>query len=410
MRILYISQYFPPEAGATQTRAFENARYLAAWGHDVTVICEVPNHPAGIVMEGYGRFLNKKRVIQGVNVIYVPVFTSQNKNFLTRLAFYFSFTLSAVLGGSVLLKGKFDLVYATSPPLPAAGAGLCLSRILNTPLFFEVRDLWPDSAVALGELNNRFAVRMAAKLEAACYRTAQKVIAVTEGIRDALIFEKKVPLRKVELIPNGATIDSFKNEADIGRTIRLKSGLDNKFVVLYAGILGIAQGLETLIMAAESLKLKTDIHFLVVGAGPREAQLKSLASGLGLKNIDFLGEYPRKDMPGIYGAADAALVPLAKLKLFEHARPSKMFDAWACETPILLGIRGEAKKLLAECGGGLCYEPEDERDLAAKILAMEAMVPELRHRMGRDARKYIESRHSRRVYAKKLERILRSGR
>jgi len=209
VKILYISQYFPPEAGATQTRAFENARYFQSKGHEVTVLCEIPNHPAGIIFKGYKKYLYKKEILEGIQVLYIRVFTSQKKNFLTRLAFYFSFMTGASLSGMFLLKEKFDLIYATSPPLPAAGAGLWLSLYKKIPFYFEVRDLWPDSAVELGELNNAMVIEMAAKLEQVCYARARKVIAVTKGIEKALKQEKQIPDHRVILIPNGATTDSF---------------------------------------------------------------------------------------------------------------------------------------------------------------------------------------------------------
>ncbi|MBL6996195.1 glycosyltransferase family 4 protein [Desulfobacula sp.] len=409
MKILYISQYFPPEAGATQTRAFENARYLKSKGHDVIVLCEIPNHPAGIIFKGYQGRLFKKEVLEGIRVLYIRVFTSQRKNFLTRLAFYLSFMAGASLAGMFLLKDKFDLIYATSPPLPAAGAGLWLSLYKKNPFYFEVRDIWPDSAIELGELKNSFVIKMAGKLESMCYARAKKVIAVTKGIEKALKNEKQIPVHKVEFIPNGATIDSFFRDQVRGENLRSDLGLHNKFIVLYAGILGIAQNLETLLNAADELRHCSDIHFLVAGAGPKKAALESRAARLGLKNLDFIGERPRNAMPELYSAVDAALVPLAKKEIFKHARPSKLFDAWACETPVLLGIEGEAKNLLDQCGGGVSYRPDDHRDLAKKIMAMKNIPWTYRRQMGKNARLFVEKHHSRRVQAAKLEKLIVDG-
>jgi glycosyltransferase involved in cell wall biosynthesis len=408
VKILYISQYFPPEAGATQTRAFENARYLKSKGHDVIVLCEIPNHPAGIVFKGYRGQVFKKEVLEGIRVLYIRVFTSQKKNFLTRLAFYLSFMAGASLAGMFLLRGKFDLIYATSPPLPAAGAGLWLSLYKKIPFYFEVRDLWPDSAIELGELKNSFVIEMARKLEQMCYARAKKVIAVTKGIEKALKNEKQIPAHKVELIPNGATIESFYRNAARGKNVKSNLGLDNKFIVLYAGILGIAQNLEILLHAAVALKHCTDIHFLVAGAGPKKADLESMAARLELKNLDFIGERARSAMPQLYSAVDVALVPLAKKEIFKHARPSKLFDAWACETPVLLGIEGEAKNLLDQCKGGMFYKPDNHKDLAKKIMDMKHTPWTYRRKMGKSARLYVEKYHSRRVYAAKLEKIIRS--
>ena len=408
MKILYISQYFPPEAGATQTRAFENVRYLKSKGHDVTVLCEIPNHPAGIVFKGYRGRLYKREIIDGIRVLYIRVFTSQKKNFLTRMAFYLSFMVGASMAGMLLLRQKFDLIYATSPPLPAAGAGLWISFYKKNPFFFEVRDLWPDSAIELGELKNSLVIIMAKKLEQMCYERATKVIVVTNGIEKTLKEQKQIPGSKVELIPNGATIDSFYRDKAGGERLRSDLGLDNKFIVLYAGILGIAQNLETLLKAANELRGCPDIHFLVAGAGPKKKELETMAARLELKNLDFIGERPRKDMPQLYSAVDAALVPLAKNDLFKHARPSKIFDAWSCETPVILGIDGEARQLLNQCGGGLFYQPDNYESLAQKVVEMRDMGEEKTRGMGRDARAYVETYHSRTLYAKKLEHIIRN--
>jgi colanic acid biosynthesis glycosyl transferase WcaI len=411
MRILYISQYFPPEAGATQTRAFENARYLAGAGHDVTVVCEIPNHPAGVVFEGYRRCLYKIRRVQGIQVIHVRGFTAARKNFLTRLGFYFSFTAGACLAGAAIrvLAGRtFDVIYATSPPLPAAGAGLLLARAWDVPLFFEVRDLWPDSAVALGELTRPAAVKLAAGLERACYQRAVKVVAVTRGIADTLLTHKQVPARKVALVPNGATTDRFFHDAAAGDRVRQHLGLVDHFVVLYAGILGIAQGLETMVAAARQLtQTHPKICFLVAGAGPRKAALETMARRAGCGNIRFLGEFPRERMPALYAASDAALVPLIRHPIFTRARPSKLFDAWACEVPVLLGIEGEAAALLAQCGGGLCYTPQDAAALAEAVLSLTRLPWTQRRKMGKTARAFVKTHHSRLVYARHLEQILR---
>ncbi len=406
MKILYISQYFPPEAGATQTRAFENAKYLKSKGHDVFVLCEIPNHPAGVIFKGYEGKPFKKEILDGIKVLYIRVFTSPKKNFLTRLSFYFSFMAGACFAGITLLRDRFDIIYATSPPLPAAGAGLFLSRYKKIPFYFEIRDLWPDSAVALGELKNNFIIKIARKLEHMCYSRAVKVIGVTNGIVEILKHEKQIPVDKLELVPNGATIDSFCRDETGGERVRAKLGLNNKFVVLYAGIIGIAQNLEIMIRSAYELRNCGDIYFLVAGSGPKKSVLESMSVRFNLKNFKFIGEFPRQAMPALYSASDAALVPLANKRLFNHARPSKLFDAWACEAPVLLGIKGEAEELLNKCGGGLCYKPDDYRDLSKKIIKLKSLPSEKRMEMGKMARKYVEKFHSRQVYAEKLEQIL----
>lgn len=207
MRLLYLSQYFPPEAGATQTRAHEMARNWVRLGHAVTMIAEVPNHPSGVIPPEYRGKLWERKPLDGIDVIRVWVKASPVKTFGSRMAFYLTFMMSAALAG-MLVRGRFDWVYASSPPLFVGGAALAISYLRRIPLVFEVRDLWPESAVALGELSNPKAVALATKLEEACYRRARKIVVVTEGIRDKLL-ERGYPAEKVVLIRTGPTSSCF---------------------------------------------------------------------------------------------------------------------------------------------------------------------------------------------------------
>src|SRR5574342_1417632 len=183
MRILYLSQYFPPEVGATQTRAYEMARGLVRAGHQVTMIAEVPNHPSGIIPPRYRGKLYERSLWYGIEVIRVWVKASPVKNFRGRMAFYLSYMLMAALAGLSLARGKYDVIYTTSPPLFAGAAGLTLSYLRRIPLVFEVRDLWPESAVALGELRHPRAIKLAELLEKRCYQRARAIVVVTSGIR-----------------------------------------------------------------------------------------------------------------------------------------------------------------------------------------------------------------------------------
>jgi glycosyltransferase involved in cell wall biosynthesis len=406
MRVLYLSQYFPPETGATQTRAFEMARHLVEKGHEVCVVAEVPNHPSGIIHPAFRGVWFRREKLAGIEVLYVRVLAFPKKNFRTRLLFYASYMLAAMAAGLFLITRRFDCVVATSPPLPVGAAGMFLSLVHRAPLVFEVRDLWPASAVAMGELKGRVPLALAALLESLCYRRAARVVAVTEGIAADLKARPGMET-KVALIPNGATVDSFARDVQAGTTARRALGLENAFVVLYAGILGVAQGLETMLLAAQQLANNPRFQFLVAGAGPREARLREMARELGLLNLRFLGERPRTEMPALYSAADAALVPLRRIDVFRRARPSKMFDAFACGTPVLLGIEGEAAEILSMAGGGLPYTPEDPEALAGAILALDSLGAREREAMGARARAFVEECHSRTKYAADFERLLR---
>lgn len=401
MRILYFTQYFPPEIGATQNRAHEICSNLHDAGHSITVITEVPNHPSGIIKPKYK---NKPYFItqeNGIEVIRIWVKASPKKNFSNRLIFYLSYMVNAILAGIILTRQKYDLIYATSPPLFVGGIAIVLSRLKKTPFVFEVRDLWPESAVALGELNNQRSINLATRLEETCYKKSKKIIVVTAGIREKLI-NRGNPEEKIIIIPNGTNVENFRYNPGARELLRYQLQIENKYVLGYAGIFGLAQGLETLVKAAEILKHLPDIHFLFIGDGPEKSNIQSLISRLRLANITIVPEQPYNIIPDYISSMDAVIVPLRKVELFKGALPSKMFDAWACERPILLCIEGEARLLLENAQGGIFVPPEDPVQLSNSILELKQDY-ESGLQMGRNGRYYIEQYYSRKILAHKLE-------
>ncbi len=410
MRILYLSQYFPPEVGATQTRAYEMAQGLVQAGHTVTMLTEVPNHPEGVIRPEYRRRFWVREELDGIDVIRVWVWTSPVKTMRTRLAFYLTFMLQAILAGLLRARGRYDLLYATSPPLFVGGAALALSHLRRIPMVFEVRDLWPESAVALGELRNPRWIRWATALEEQCYRRARRIVVVTEGIRRRLV-ERGFPAEKIVLIPNGANTDLFRPEPTAGYFLRRELGFGEErfskrpFLVLYAGIHGVAQGLETVLEAARLLTGAPHIHFLLVGEGPCKADLMRRKEEMGLRNVTMLEGRPREEMPAFFSAADVALVPLRRAELFHSALPSKMFDAWACACPVVLSIPGEAREVLERAQAGVYVPPEEPREMARAILALSADREKCRE-MGRRGRHFVEEHYSRQTQARQLVDLL----
>jgi glycosyltransferase involved in cell wall biosynthesis len=405
MRILYFSQYFPPEVGATQTRAHEMSRYLASRGHRVTIVTEFPNHPSGIIPPSYHGRLMERRREHGVDVIRLWVWASPEKTFVSRMRFYLSYMAMSILAGA-LVRGRYDLVYATSPPLFTGIAGLIAASVRRVLFVFEVRDLWPESAVALGELSNPRAIAAAEKLERLLYRRAARVVAVTRGIWSRLI-ERGLPTSKIELIPNGANTDHFTFTERGRQTVRRTLGLDDKFVVMYAGIHGIAQGLETLLQAAHILRDHHDIYFTLVGEGPKKADLVRMKDELALDNLIMHPEVPSSRMPAYLSAADCTVVPLKNEPLFRGALPSKMFEAWACSRPVVLSVEGEAQQILSDSGAGIPAVPEDPASMAHAILQL-ARDPQAAAAMGARGRDYVVAHYSRRHQAQALESLLKS--
>ncbi|MDZ7271110.1 MAG: glycosyltransferase family 4 protein [candidate division KSB1 bacterium] len=400
MRILYISQYFPPEVGATQNRAYEMATHLVRMGHEVTMLTEVPNHPKGIIHPDYRRKLLVRERVNGVDVVRVWVVTRPRKTFLTRLAFYLSFALMAA-GVGVCLRRRYDVVFATSPPLFVGAAGLVIARARRARFVFEVRDVWPLSAVELGEIRNHAYARLAEKLEFALYRHALAIPVVTKGILETLR-QRGVDERKLVLIPNGTNTQLFY---DRGRHARADLGWGDEFVAMYAGIFGIAQGMEVLCEAARLLKHREDIRFAFVGEGPVKDQVRQLVAQWDLRQVQLVDEVSRERMPELLSAADACIVPLKKKPLFTGALPSKMFDAWACSRPVLLAVDGEARRVLEEAQGGLFVPPEDAQSLAEAILRLAA-DRDLARRLGANGRRYVEHHFSRQSQAQQLANLL----
>ena len=405
MRILYFTQYYPPEVGATQTRAHEMSAFLTEQGHYVTVITEMPNHPSGVIPPTYRGRLSERRLENGIDVLRLWVWASPEKNFKSRMRFYLSYMGIAALAGA-LIRGKYDLVYATSPPLFVGAAGLVAAAVRRIPFVFEVRDLWPESAVALGELSGKHAIAAAEALERLLYRQAARVVAVTQGIYDRLS-ERRVQCEKLALVPNGANTEHFHFSAEGGAAVRTQLGLQDKFVVMYAGIHGIAQGLETLLEAASLLHDSQDIRFVFVGEGPRKAAIAQRLAALNLQNVNMLPEIPSSKMPSYLSAADCTIVPLRDQPLFSGALPSKMFESWACERPIVLSVAGEAQHVLEQANAGIACRPEDPAEMARAIRTLHddrAAAEE----MGKRGRAYVLAHYSRHAQAQALEQILKT--
>lgn len=404
MRILYLSQYFPPEAGATQSRAYEMAHQWVQMKHEVTMISEIPNHPSGIIPQEYKRKLLERENLNGIDVIRVWVKTSPIKNFSNRLLFYLSYMVNAIIIGLFMLRGRYDLLYASSPPLFVGGTALVLSYLKHIPMVFEVRDLWPEAAVALGELSNKHSISLATKLEEMCYQKAIQIVVVTQGVYYKLL-QRGIPHGKLFLIPNGANTELYVFNRSGREKIRKELGLSGKFVPIYAGIHGLAQNLETILQTARLLIDNPKIHFLLIGDGPKKSELISLASTYNLPNLTFLSEKPRELIPMYLSAADIAIIPLRKAEVFKTVVPSKIFDAWACKLPVILTIDGEARELVESINGGVYIQAEEPTKMAEKLLKLSNSQEDL-DVMGNNGHDYTVQNHSRVTLAEKLIKYL----
>ena len=404
MKILFLTQYFPPEVGAPQNRIFEFARQLKDFGNDITVITAFPNYPRGEIFEDYK---SKKIFIEemnGIKVIRTSIYVTKDKSFTKRLRNYLSFTFSSVFQGAKYI-GKQDILITESPPLFLGWSGYILSKISGSKFVFNVSDLWPESAVKLGVLNNKLFIKMSTWLEESCYRKADAITGQTQGIVDNIIsrgFNKS----KVHIITNGIDLNLFKKE-NRDNSLRKELDIDSKFAVCYAGIHGIAQGLEVIIDAAERLKENSNIQFVFIGDGPEKEKLILLKKSKKLNNITFLPIQPKKYMPKLIASMDATIIPLKRLDLFKGALPSKMFECLASELPIILGVEGEAEQLIKNANAGIVVEPENSREIAEAVVKLYRDT-DLRAKMGQSGRLYVRENYDREIISKRLEEILKN--
>jgi glycosyltransferase involved in cell wall biosynthesis len=364
------------------------AENLVSLGHRVTVMTEVPNHPSGTLHPEYKARLRVVEQMVGIQVIRSWVFATPYKTFTTRMVFYLSYMATTTFNSLFLNKGKYQVVYATSPPLFAALAGLLIAKMRRVPFIFEVRDLWPEAAVELGELQNQQVIRGAHALAQLCYNQAMGIVAVTKGIHKRLT-ALRLPKQKLALIKNGTNPDRFRYVFD--KELEEKLDWKRRFIVLYAGIHGVGQGLETVLEAASLLLHTEAIRFSFIGEGPRKRELMAYASRKHLSNVEFLPEVPTNQIAKYISLSSICLVPLKKIELFKCALPSKMFDCWACGKPILLSVDGEAREELESSRGGIFVEPEDPFAMAKAVIEMY-QKPEQARRMGENGRRYIHER------------------
>ena len=397
--ILFITAYFYPEKAAAAVRLSETAKCLLMQGHQVTVLTTVPNYPTGVVPPEYCGHAIQEEMLEGVRVVRVWSYTSPNKGFLRRILAQLSFgCLAPLLGGRAV--GRPDVIIVESPPLFDAIAARLLAWFKRRPFIFLVSDLWPESAIQLGMLRNRLLIRLAEWLEWSTYRRASLVWAVTEGIRQSLL-QRGLSEEHVFLLTNGVDTGKFR-PLPVSQA-RAELGWDNKFTVIYAGTHGLAQGLETVLEAAERLRDRTDTRFVLVGDGATKAELVAQAQKHDLKNIAFLDPQPHDRMPLILAGADICLVPLRKVPLFEGALPSKIYEAMACARPIVLGVAGEARRMIEQkADAGLAVEPENAGALVSAILYL-CEHPAVAEALGRRGRSFVETRFDRKQLTSELE-------
>lgn len=366
MRILFITDNFPPEVNAPATRTFEHCKEWVNKGDDVTVITCAPNFPKGKVYDGYKNKLYQKEEIEGIKVIRVWSYISANEGFAKRIIDFMSFAFMAFWAG---LFQKADVIIGTSPQFFTTWTAETLSVFKRKPWIFELRDIWPESIRAVGAISGDSKIfKILEKIELRLYKRSSKVISVTESFKQNLI-SRGIDGDKIKVVRNGANLSRFsKREKDEQLVSEL--GLEGKFVIGYVGTHGMAHKLDFILNSWPKDDL--DLHLILMGDGAEKDKLKDLALKLDLKNITFLDSMPKEKVPDVLSLMDVSLVPLKKSDLFKTVIPSKIFENSAMQIPILLGVEGESQDIINKYGAGLCFEPENESDFNEKLLTLKS--------------------------------------
>ena len=365
MKILFLTDNFPPEVNAPATRTYEHCQEWIKDGANVTVITCAPNFPHGKLYAGYKNRLFQKENIDGIEVIRVWSYMSSNHGFVKRVLDYLSFSFMSFWVG---LFQKFDVIVATSPQFFTTWTGYGLSKIKRKPWIFELRDIWPESIKTVGALKQGYLLNTLEKIELFLYRDATKVVAVTDAFKTNLI-ERGINRDKIEVVTNGSNLELFsKRNKDI--KLLQKLNLEDKFIVGYIGTHGLSHSLDFIVNSISKITDET-IHFLFIGDGAMKKTVVEIANNLKLKNITFLDAIPKEEVPDYLSICDISLAPLKNEENFKTVIPSKIFEASAMEKPTLLGVRGQAQKIIEKYNAGICFEPENEKDFIEKLMIIK---------------------------------------
>jgi len=361
MRILFITDNFPPEVNAPATRTYEHCKEWVKLGADITIITCFPNFPQGVVYDGYRNKLYSKEITEGIKVIRVWSYITANEGFLKRTLDYFSFAVMATIAG---LFVKTDTIIATSPQFFAAAAGRWLSFLKRKPWIMEVRDLWPESIKNMNAMKTEIGYRFLEWWEKRLYRTSKKIVVVTDAFKKYII-NKGISSCKIDIITNGANLDLYEPHPKDSNLLAYL-GLKGKFIVSYIGTHGMAHKIDFILQCAANCK-NSDIHFLFVGTGAEKTKLLKIKENLALRNVTMLDPVSKNDVPAYLSITDVSLINLKKSELYKTVIPSKIFETAAMQIPILLGVDGESREIIEHYNAGLFFEPENEKDFFEKL-------------------------------------------
>lgn len=363
MKILFLTDNFPPEVNAPATRTYEHCREWVKSGAEVTVITCFPNFPQGKVYNGYKNKWKKTEWIDGIKVIRVSTYITKNEGFILRTLDYISFSITSFFAG---ISEQFDIIVATSPQFFTALAGRTLSFWKRRPWIMEVRDLWPESVKTVGAMKDNVVIRYFEKEEIWCYKSATRIVTVTDRFK-TIIKEKGIAEDKIKVVKNGANLDLY-NPRSKEEELLTKLNIKNKVVLGYIGTHGMAHNLDFIIDCAKHMmESHPSFHFLFIGDGAEKSKLLQKVKTENIDNVTMLDSIPKDKVADHLSILDAAIINLKKSDLFTTVIPSKIFETSAMEIPILLGVDGEARSIIEQYDAGLFYEPENKGDFIQKV-------------------------------------------
>lgn len=408
MRILLIHQYYLGKNESGGSRWNEMTRVWASLGHEVVVLAGMVHYAKGTKSEKYkGRYFSFEKYDANIDVLRCHVSDAYNINFLGRLWAYFSFVFSSIWGGLFKTNGKFDIIVVTSPPLFVGITAYVLSIFKRVPFIFEIRDLWPESAIDTGVLTNKMIIRFAYWFESFIYKKAKLINVLTPAFRDVLINKKNIPESKICFIPNAAdfSISEELLQNFDAKSYRKELGIDENFVITYVGAHGVANHLVQIIDTAEKLK-DTNVLFLLIGDGMQKATLIEDVQNRKLKNIKFIDSVPKKEVFKYILASDLGASVLKKNDTFKTVYSNKTFDYMSCKKPILMAIDGVSRDLVEKANAGVFVEPENSNDFSEKIryyMNNLNLIPE----QGESGYKYAKEHFDRDILAKEYIDIIK---
>ena len=401
MQILFLTENFPPEVNAVATRVYERACYWARWGHQVTVLTSAPNFPDGKLFPGYENRWYQTEEVDGIRVVRVKTYISPNRGVLGRTVDFVSFMCSGFAAS--LLQRRPDIVVATSPQFFCAVAGWGGARARQLPFVFELSDLWPASIVAVGAMDQSPALRAVEQLELFLYRQAAAVVALTRAFKQDLV-RRAIEPDKIAVVLNGVDLSRYQPR-DHDSALAAQWGVEGKFVLGYIGTLGMAHGLDNVLAAAERLRHRDDIRFMLVGTGAMREALLAQASALGLTNVVFVPKQPKEMMPAFWSICDVGLIHLKDDPVFQTVIPSKIFEAMGMARPILLvSPEGEASGIIEGEGVGR-WVPAGDPDALARVACELCDQPQVRQRFA-DRSLAAAQNHSRETQARDMLAVL----